>query len=79
MTEREQFEAWFDPKWPKTTIEDDNRMFSCWQASRRAALESAMSIADTARGGYSAAGLTPHAAGAWCVHEEIRALLKDAK
>lgn len=84
MSEREQFEAYLrDIKFPVLPVWRDGSpyqnyalevMWKSWQASRRAALEEAKAIADMARAGYSAAGLTQHAAGAWCVHEEIRAL-----
>lgn len=41
MSDREKFNAWVDPQWPRLSIEEDNRMFACWQASRRAALSEA--------------------------------------
>ena len=83
--QRERFEAWFSDNglYPKA-IERDKRGYllstastawEAWQAAEAAAIERCAEVADMVRSKFSSNGHIQQAAGAWCVHEELRALL----
>jgi hypothetical protein len=72
VSDREKFNAWVDPQWPKLSIEEDNRMFSAWQASRRAALEEVAVVCDR----MVSVSAVSYETGAACARD-IRALVKE--
>lgn len=77
--QRERFEAWAGN--PPVEFEDRHKdldSFWCWQAwkaDEAAAIERCAKEADMVRSKFSSSGHIQQAAGAWCVHEELSALL----
>lgn len=75
MTIPDQFNAaWANREWGVEGVCEEATARRWFERGYREALKAAAQAADMARSKFIASGHIQQAAGAWCAHEEIRAL-----